>query len=144
VYEATVEQVLPRFMASTGNYNANELWAASSSLELTGSLREARPKLAFLLRLHQLYSSVLESPRTAMSYRYPFSSYLPVPSQLTQKWPERCFTPDARRAQGHWPVPFMGACRRPIGSRTRADGHQRRPLQNVQGDGHNASHGAVR
>ena len=38
VYEATVKQALPRLTAAIGSYNANESWAASSALELTGSL----------------------------------------------------------------------------------------------------------
>ncbi|KAI0281277.1 ARM repeat-containing protein [Russula aff. rugulosa BPL654] len=44
VYEATVKQALPRLTASIGNYNANESWAASSALELTGSLTRAAPE----------------------------------------------------------------------------------------------------
>jgi hypothetical protein len=44
VYEATVKQALPRLTASIGNYNANESWAASSALELTGSLARAAPE----------------------------------------------------------------------------------------------------
>jgi hypothetical protein len=33
-----------------------------------------------------------------------------------QTWLERGFTPDARHVQGRWPIPFMDACGRPIGS----------------------------
>jgi importin-9 len=44
VYEATVKQALPRLTTSIGNYNANESWAASSALELTGSLARGAPE----------------------------------------------------------------------------------------------------
>ena len=44
VYEATVKQALPRLTASIGSYNANESWAASSALELTGSLVRGAPE----------------------------------------------------------------------------------------------------
>jgi hypothetical protein len=44
VYEATVKQALPRLTASIGNYNANESWAASSALELLGSLARGAPE----------------------------------------------------------------------------------------------------
>jgi importin-9 len=44
VYEVTVKQALPRLTASIGNYNPDEWWAASSALELIGSLARGAPE----------------------------------------------------------------------------------------------------
>ncbi len=44
VYEVTVNQALPRLTASIGNYNVDEWWAASSALELVGSLARGAPE----------------------------------------------------------------------------------------------------
>ena len=43
VYEATVKEALPRVTTAIGNYNANESWAASSALDLIGSLARGAP-----------------------------------------------------------------------------------------------------
>jgi hypothetical protein len=83
------KQALPRFTASIGNFNVNESWATLSALEPTGSLvrgvHGTGKGEGLWLQLHQLYSGVLEPPRTSTSYRYSFPSYLPVPSQLMGK-----------------------------------------------------------
>jgi hypothetical protein len=43
VCEATVKEALPRLATAIGNYNANESWAASSALDLIGSLARGAP-----------------------------------------------------------------------------------------------------
>ena len=44
VYEAAVKEALPRLTTAIGNYNANESWAASSALDLVGSLARGAPE----------------------------------------------------------------------------------------------------
>ena len=129
VYEATVEQALPRLTASIGNYNANESWAAASALDLLGSLARGAPETGlgegfFAAIAPTIFECLgVAEDRDVLQVQYSFPTYSPVPGPLTWMWLERDITPDARRAEGRWPTPFMDAHGWPNGSRTRVYRH---------------------